>query len=193
MGLFTRIAIAVAVLALFLFLSHPHELRRTRWIKIAASIPLCYLLYAVGGFAFGFLLTMLAIIWAPNIAWFASGALVGLIHGTSNVNSGPQDFRMGRSYLRDGNFTKAIEVTVVELQKDPTSYEGNMLAAQLYEEVEQPEPAIEAMERVLNNPGATELQKDSAAQQLEICKQLKERLDRANPKRKIPKSKIRQP
>ena len=193
MGFVARIAVAMAVLALFLLLSSPHELRRTRWIKIAISVPFYLLLFAAKGFAFGFMLAVLAFIWAPNIAWFASGALAGLIQGTSNINSGPQDFRMGRSYLREGNLTKAIEATIVELQKDPTSYEGNMLAAQLYLEVQQPEPAIESLERVLNNPSATELQKEMAREELPKCKQLKERLDRVDPNRKIPKSKIRQP
>ena len=100
---------------------------------------------------------------------------------------------MGRSYLRDGNLQMAIQATLVELDKDPTSYEGNMLAAQIYQEIEQPEPAIECLERVLNSAGATESQKDLARQEFEKCTQLKARLERLNPNRRVPKSKVGQP
>ncbi len=136
-------------IVLMFAVSHPHELRKGRWVKMAISMPVLLFLglmldfqpdnresaignvvfYAGGVIVFG-------LIWMRNFTWFGAQAFHRLIHGSPGQGGGGfvPDYRGARSRVEDGDYDQAIEYVKFELAKEPGNFEGLWLLAAIYQE-----------------------------------------------------------
>ena len=136
-------------IVLMFALSHPEELRRGRWLKLAISLPVLLFLGWMLGFqptneltAFGNATfyaggtVLFALIWMKNFTWFGAQTLHRLIHGSSSQGGGGfvPDYRGARSRVEDGDYDRAIEYVKFELAKEPGNFEGLWLLAAIYQE-----------------------------------------------------------
>jgi hypothetical protein len=103
------------------------------------------------------------------------------IYGDANPSASYRtDYRIAKNHLRDREFELAIEATRVELEKDPKNYEGLMIAAAIYEHMKLPGNGINQLDIILNNPEASDAQKNVARTEKERLEQLQKHLEVAN-------------
>lgn len=141
--------------------THPHELRDFRWLKIALSLPIVVLVVSVfqdlgpvrGYFAM-FGLGILGFIWKTPIAHFFSFVFMRLIVGDWHRPTGVRaEFGGPKALLKHGDLPDALKLALQELDKEPLSYEGLLLLADIHEAMEQPPKAMAALQQLLNKPG----------------------------------------
>lgn len=151
-------------IVLMLALSHPEELRRGRWLKMALSMPvllfLAWLLTfkptndaaAIGNVTFyagG--VVVFTLIWLSNFTWFGAQAFHRLTHGRPGQGGGGfvPDYRAARSRVEDGDYEQAIEYVKFELAKEPGNFEGLWLLAAIYQEQKKVPEARQQLDRIL--------------------------------------------
>jgi len=153
------LACGVTVIAGFLA-THPEDLRRHRWLRITVSLPIVvliasifYQLDQVRGYFGLWGMGALGLIWAGPMAYAASWLVHQLIFGDQNRGtSGVRASFAGARALRlHRNLGDAIRLTEAELEKEPESYEGLMLLAELCEETGEHLRAAQALDRLLRN------------------------------------------
>lgn len=145
-------------------LSHPVELRRGRWLKMAVSLPI---LVAVGWcFDQGSAalvqpmvgcVILFAVIWLKHFTWFAAEAVHRLLHGRPNQGGGGfvPDYRGARSRVEDGDYDQAIEYVQFELAKEPGNFEGLWLLAAIYQEQRKFKEAAQQLDLIIACPTST--------------------------------------
>jgi hypothetical protein len=89
------------------------------------------------------------------------------------------DFHYARNHRRDGERDKAVACIRHELSKEPKNFEGLLLLAEIYEDLNEPAAALAQLNIIIDNPEATEEQKEVARQEQENCRQLQRHLDEA--------------
>ena len=177
-----RVDIAVLVLAgpvLFL-LTQPEELRRHRWLRILFSLPLiaCALTFFLPFFIGG--IGLLAIIWSDVLGHYTSGWFTDFLHRDISSETGMKpDFRYAKNHRRDGEPQKALAAIQHELGKDPKNFEGLLMLAETHEDLNQPGAALAQLAIILDNPEATEEQKEVARREQDNCRQLQRHLEEA--------------
>lgn len=168
-----------------MILSHPLELRSDRWLKVAFSVPLVFLIVTAmtseldrgRGLRLIISVAVLGFVWCGNIACLCSGSFANFFHGDISSPTGMGlNFRYAKNHRRDGEIEQAIAAIEHELQKDPKNFEGLMLLAGVYQDMKQPEKALVQLEIVSNNSEATEAQKEVARAEIERCEQLRKHL-----------------
>jgi hypothetical protein len=156
-------------LAVFVGATQPEALRARRWGKIIPSVGLVWLiarlavLGVAGGFLAVWLTVLLAFLWAPVISHYTSGWLLGWLCRFSSDEGGFRiNYTAARIFAEERRFAEAIEAVRRELRKSPLDYEGHLLLAALHRELKQPLEAAAALAVVINNPAATEEQRNAA-------------------------------
>lgn len=137
--------IAVAVtFVIGVLLTQALELREGRWFRIAISLPFtCMVGQAIstpndtiGGIGAILSLAAIAFLWKDVFAHYIADAVVQSMVGFSKAARGVQmDLQYVKSAQRFGEYERAIELLVEELEKEPYSYEGLLLLSGLNEEL----------------------------------------------------------
>jgi hypothetical protein len=164
----------------FLALSQPEEVRAGRWFKIAISVPLVWAMslilqggLSLGMIAFLFMLLTLGIVWCGNISHFLSVRIVHFLFDTNNPSMGFRpSFDYARTAIRDGELEEAVKLIKVELAKDPKNYEGRMLMTRVLDAMQVPAEAMAHLAVILENPEATDSQKQCALAEKERLEML---------------------
>jgi hypothetical protein len=173
------VAVVLIGVAGLIWLTNPPELRRFRYVRIALSVPLLYVIGAVGsqrlvwgmtegisffeGLAIVASVVGLAIIWAGGGAWLAARTVSGLMETEPTKLTGPYpEFRFARNCLRDGDLEGALAEAKRELKKDGANFEGLMLLSDIYQDLNSPSKAIAALGVILKSEKATDDQKKLA-------------------------------
>lgn len=146
---------------LMLGLSHPEELRRGRWVRMALSLPVLLLIQRM--FALGLMIfciggvVVFTLIWLNHFTWFGAQAFHRLIHGGPAKGGGSfvPDYRGARSRVEDGDYEQAIEYAQFELAKEPGNFEGLWLLAAIYQEMKKPKEALAQIDLILACPTST--------------------------------------
>ena len=171
------IAATVVALGIFLFLTHPLELREHRRLKIGVSLGLVFFL-AGGGLITLLSIVFLGFLWCGNVAWFGSGCLTGFLHRDIRSGTGMRPhFRFAHNHRRDGEREEAIAATKHELEKDPKNFEGLMLLAGIYQDMNLPKEAMPHLEIILNNPDSSESQLQLARVEMDNCERAQRHLE----------------
>jgi hypothetical protein len=176
----------ILALALFFALSQPLELRERRWSKIGGSLVLVLVMVLIdqSGLGYGmilevFLLVVLCFMWMPHVAHCVSALLVNTMFGgfeKGSLGGFRPDYREARIRIEAGDLDAAIELVQHEIGKAPTDFEGRSLMAALYHEKKQPRKALVHLEAILNDPQATDSQKQAAAVAKAQCLELQQYL-----------------
>ena len=177
MSLGEQITAVIVVEAGLFFLTQPEELRRYRWLRLLVSLPLfwCALTFFLPLFICG--VGLLAVMWSDVLAHYLSGGLTNLLHRDITSETGIKaDFHYARNHRRDGETQKAIAAIEHELKKEPANYEGLMLLAEIYQDLNQPEEALQRLQIIVDGPSATQDQKNYALWEQEKCRQLQRHL-----------------
>jgi tetratricopeptide (TPR) repeat protein len=178
MSLWVDIAVLAASIPVLFLLTQPEELRRHRWWRILASLPLifCVLTFFLPLFIAG--LGILAVIWSDILSHYAGGWFSDFLHRDVSSETGIKpDFRYARNHRRDGERDQAIACIRHELGKDPKNFEGHLLLAEIYEDLNQPREALAQLEIIIDNTEATPDQKEVARREQDNCRQLQRHLD----------------
>src|SRR5688500_13810505 len=120
--------------------THPHELREHRWLKIILSFPPVLIISSAGyatsaanAYFAAFSFAILAFIWKSPLAHFFSLVFMRMLTGDLNRPTGIRaEFGAAKSLHKHGDIDDAFLHTRRELEKDPFSYEGLLLLAQLH-------------------------------------------------------------
>jgi len=166
------------VTLLMLGLSHPVELRRLRWIQMAASYPLVNSMLfltitpvygqldAIGlVIAYGFCAVFLGAIWSHNVGLLWGMALTRYLEGGGKHSATLKpDLRQARIHIDEGELPQAIESLEHELEKDPFNFEILHLLAAVHKELKQYEQALNRIDRMEQNPDLTDQQREVAEQ-----------------------------
>lgn len=150
-------------IVLMFALSHPGELRRGRWLKMAVSLPV---LTALGWLfdqaSAGLMMPMAAcviafgLIWMKNFTWFGGQAFLRLTLGSGKAGGGfVPDYRGARSRVEDGDYEQAIEYVKFELAKEPGNFEGLWLLAAIYQEQKKIPEAMQQLGLIRACPAST--------------------------------------
>lgn len=181
--MFWQIASCAIALPLFLALSRPHEVRDSRWPRIAISLILVWTLAGLVvapvslGLAGGvFMFVLLVFLWRHQLAYRVAVPVVNALYGGRFGGGFRPDFGAARSRAADGDVDTAMAMLREELEKDPLNYEGLMLLASAYQHKKLPDEAIRQAELILNNPAASADQKRIAEAMRQECRQLREHL-----------------
>jgi tetratricopeptide (TPR) repeat protein len=182
-------ALAVAI---FILLTQPIDLRPGRWVRIALSmLPVTFvgqiLIGAglpgtqIGGMALIIWLFanigVLALLWSGPIASFAAHGVIRLLDPEFHeARLTRADFSSAMKHRNEGEINDALAATRKELEKDPSNYEGLILLAQLYEDLNMPAEALKQVDIILANPNATDAQKEVARAEREACAGLAQHL-----------------
>jgi hypothetical protein len=149
-GCFFIIAFGIAV-------THPEELRGHRWLKIILSIPVVLViasavheLNAINAYFSAFSFAVLAFIWRSPIAHFFSLVFMRLLNGDMNRPTGIRaEFGAAKRLHIHGDLDDALKHTRRELEKDPFNYEGLLLLAQIYIDIDEPLNAVKTLNLAL--------------------------------------------
>jgi hypothetical protein len=153
----TALIACVVTAALGLLLTHAEELREGRWLKLVVSIPPVLVISSAfhelsainayfGAFSFG----ILGFIWKSPIAHYGSLAFLRMLHGDMNRPTGIRaEFGAAKRLHIHGDLDDALKHTKQELEKEPCSYEGLLLLAQIYIDVDKPKCALETLDLLL--------------------------------------------
>lgn len=173
-------------LLLMFALSHPGELRRGRWLKMAISLPVLLAL----GWLFdqaspGLVMPMAAcviafgLIWMKNFTWFGGQAFLRLTHGRPNQGGGGfvPDYRAARARIEDDDYEQAIQYAKFELAKEPGNFEGLWLLAAIYQEQKKTKEAAQQLDLILACPTSTPEQVAAARAAQQQLRALQIRLD----------------
>jgi hypothetical protein len=150
--------------------THPDDLRRYRWLRIGLSLPIVVLITSVffqldqvrGYFAmWGF--GVLGFLWAGPMAHGTSWMVQQLIYGDQKRSTGVQaSFAGARALRTHGDLKEAVELTQAELEKEPESYEGLLLLAELREEAGEHHQAARVLDRLLRIKNLSQEQRKCA-------------------------------
>jgi tetratricopeptide (TPR) repeat protein len=187
--------IVVNVIAgcLFFWLTNPAEMRPHRWVRIGLSVvPVSFLAgiffgeglpcSPIGGIALMLWIVanggVLCLLWLNPLSHLAAGGVVNLL----DPDPGPSrytrpDYGLAQSHRREGEIKEAIAATRRELEKEPANFEGLILLAQLYQDVNLPKDALRQLEVILNDPQATDEQKEAARAERAACTSLARHLE----------------
>lgn len=167
--------LAIAVM-IMLGLSHPLELRPGRGLKTALSLPFVSVAALVaslsasspvGGLGqvmvYAFCTIIVAVVWASNLAWFGARFFNHLLHGSERAGGGFRpDFTLVRHHVKEDDLDEAYRHLKEELDKDPKNYEGLLLLAQIRLNQKRVKDAVAALEIIINNSEATDVQRETA-------------------------------
>lgn len=165
----TATLVSIVTILLGLAATRDLELRPFRWLKIALTLPIVlYLTFVfrnelerVTGYFAIFSFAILAVIWKSSMAHFGSLAVGRLIYGDMTRPTGIQaDFSGPKALRKHGDLAEAIALAQQELEKEPHSYEGLLLLADLYLEADEQPRALKTMEKLLGNADLTKEQRD---------------------------------
>lgn len=138
--------------------TQPEELRQFRWLKIGLSMPPVLVitsaviqLGAINAYFSAFSFAILAFIWRSPIAHAGSLVFMRLIQGDVNrVTSGVRaEFGAAKALRKHGDLDDALRQTKAEHEKEPYNYEGLILLAQIYLDLEDIEAARRSLDLVL--------------------------------------------
>jgi hypothetical protein len=193
MRILPYIVVDVIAAGVFFLLTCPLEMRPRRWLRIGLSlIPVTFLSLIflgeglpdgwVGGVALIVWLLInggvLCLIWLNPLSALAAHGVVKLLDpdfGPSRLTR--PDFGLAQSHRRECEMKEAIAATRRELEKDPTNFEGLLLLAHLYQDVNSPRDALEQLEVILKNPQASDDQKKTANAEQAACMSLVRHLE----------------
>jgi predicted Zn-dependent protease len=114
------------------------------------------------------------------VADFLSGWFVNFLYGGGFSQTGQHpDYRYAKNHRRDGERKEAVAAIQTELRKDPKNFEGLLMLAEIYEDLNQPAEAIAQLNIILENPDATPEQKEVAEHECENCRRLQKHLEEA--------------
>lgn len=178
-------------IVLMLALSHPDELRRGRWLKMALSMPVLLFLAWMLGFQpdnraaaignatfYGGGVVVFGLIWMKNFTWFGGQAFLRLTHGSGKAGGGfVPDYRAARARVDDGDYDQAIEYAKFELAKEPGNFEGLWLLAAIHQELKQIKEASQQLDLILACPTSTPEQIAAARAAQQQLRALQIRLD----------------
>jgi hypothetical protein len=172
------IALDAVAIGIFIVLTHPIDLRHRRWMRIALSLPSVTFVAQIlishglpgsslGGMALVMWLLanigVLGLLWAGPVADIVAHAAVGLLEQKFHeARLTPADFSLARRLRQEGEIKEAVAAAREELLKDASNYEGLILLAQLYEDLNLPGEALKQLDIILANPQATDAQKEEA-------------------------------
>jgi hypothetical protein len=148
--------------------TRPEELRELRWLKIVASMPpiliitwASYDLNLVNACFGTFSFAILAFLWKSPIAYAGSLLFMRMIQGDMNrLTTGVRaEFGAAKALHKHGDLDDALKHTRAELEKEPYSYEGLLLLAQIHIDLDQPERAMKAVDLILERTQLTEDQR----------------------------------
>lgn len=157
-------------IVLMFALSHPEELRRGRWLKMAISMPVLGFLALMLGFqatnefgAFGNVtlyaggVIVFGLIWMRNFTWVGAQTFHLLIHGGPNRGGGGfvPDYRGARSRVEEADYEMAIQCVKFELAKEPGNFEGLWLLAAIYQEQKKLKEAGQQLDFIVVCPTST--------------------------------------
>ena len=153
----TALIACVVTAALGLAVTHLEELREGRWWKIILSMPPVLIISSAlhemsainayfGAFSFG----ILGFIWKSPIAHYGSLAFLRLLNGDMNRPTGIRaEFGAAKRLHVHGDLDDALKHTKQELVKDPYNYEGLLLLAQIYIDLDKPDRALATLDTLL--------------------------------------------
>jgi hypothetical protein len=157
--------VGIPILYSFIRPNDPTEIRRPGPMR---RLPL------LGGASF------IVFMWADMISDIASGWLINILFGGGSSETGRfPDYHYAKNHRRDGERDKAIAAIQNELRKEPKNFEGRLLLAEIYQDLNQPKEALAQLHIILENPDATPDQKEVARNEEENCRQLQRHLDEA--------------
>jgi len=173
MSLWVNIAALGAVCVVMFLLTQPKELREHRLLRIGVSLALVGAALNLGPIITVVVIAFLAFIWANVGSHYASGWVVNFLHrDVSSVTGIKPEYRFAKNHRRDGEIKEAVAAIEHELTKDPKNFEGLMLLAEIHEDLNQPEAALERLDVILRNPEATREQTELARHEKERCQQM---------------------
>ena len=147
--------------------THPEELREHRWLKLLLSMPPVLVIASalselgpINGFFSAFGIALLAFIWKSPLAHFFSLAFMRLLNGDMNRPTGIRaELGAARSLHKHGELDEALRQTKLELDKEPYHYEGLLLLAQIYIDMDKPERASKTLDLILARTPLTDEQR----------------------------------
>jgi hypothetical protein len=157
--------------------THPEELRDHRWLKIILSMPpvliiasALFELSPINAYFSAFSIALLAFIWKSPLAHFSSLVFIRLLNGDMNRPTGIRaELGAARSFYKHGELDDALRHTKLELNKDPYHYEGLLLLAQIYIDLDQPDRALKTLDLILaKTPLTAEQRATIEATRLEV-------------------------
>lgn len=169
----TALIVCMVVVVLGYFATQPEELREHRWLKMALSMPPVLMitwaameLNHANAYFGAFSFAILGFVWKSPIAYAGSLLFVKMLQGDVNrVTTGIRaEFGAAKALHKHGDLEDALRQTKAELEKDPFNYEGLLLLAQLYIDLDQPERALKTMDLILEKSVLTENQREVITQ-----------------------------
>jgi hypothetical protein len=173
MSFWVTAAIACGVtLGLGLAVTQQEEVREGRWWKVGFSMPPVLVIASAlhemnainayfGAFSFG----ILGFIWKSPIAHYGSIAFMRMLNGDMNRPTGIRaEFGAAKAFHKHGELDEALAHTKRELEKEPYSYEGLLLLAQLYVDLDQPEKALKTLDTLLEHTPLTAEQRTAVTE-----------------------------
>ena len=107
-----------------------------------------------------FLLAGVVFLWMPYYGRRLSAAFAKYIYSIPQKRGAFRpDYQEARSAAEIGDIQRAFELIRDELEKEPRNFEGLMLLASGLQSQKEPEKAMMAMKKILDNPDATPEQK----------------------------------
>ena len=176
----TGLIACVVVVVIGYFATQPEELRDHRRLKIALSIPPVLMitwaaveLNHANAYFGAFSFAILGFIWKSPIAYAGSLLFVKLLQGDVNrVTTGIRaEFGAAKALHKHGDLEDALRQTKAELEKDPFNYEGLLLLAQIYIDLDQPERALKTVDLILERSILTENQREVIARTRQAVEQ----------------------
>ena len=146
--------------------THPEEAREGRWWKIVLSLPpvlviasALHELSGINGYFAAFSFGILGFIWKSPIAHYGSLAFLRLLNGDMNRPTGIRaEFGAARRLHLHGDLDDALKHTRQELEKEPYHYEGLLLLAQIYIDLDKPDRALATLDTLLAHTPLTAAQ-----------------------------------
>lgn len=180
--------LAVALVVMLAISAYP-DAREGRWRRILWSQPA--LLYLAATFhSYNVLhyvatLMLLFFIWRQDLTWHGAKAFEALTFGSGQAfGSRRAEFQFARSLAEERDFDGALAAIRDELEKEPKNYEGHILLATIYKELRQPEPAMAALDVIIQNPEAMPDQIAFARSAIPELRQLQEQQAKAKASRR---------
>ncbi|MGZ8920106.1 MAG: tetratricopeptide repeat protein, partial [Limisphaerales bacterium] len=166
---FGAIALTGCLVTLILGIAatHPEELREHRWLKMILSMPPVMVIASalaelspINAYFSAFSIALLAFIWRSPLAHFSSLGFMRLLNGDMNRPTGIRaELGAARSLRKHGELDDALRQTKLELDKEPYHYEGLLLLAQIYMDMDQPDRALKTLDLILARTPLTEEQR----------------------------------
>ena len=163
----TAAVACVVTVGLGLAMTQEEELREGRWWKVGLSMPPVLVIASAihemnainayfGAFSFG----TLGFIWKSPIAHYGSLAFLRMLNGDMNRPTGIRaEFGAAKAFHKHGELEEALKHTKRELEKEPHSYEGLLLLAQVYVDLDRPEMALKTLDTLLEHTQLTKEQR----------------------------------